>query len=123
MKLLEYILLVALCSASISYTISCAGIFEGLRRVVTKWGTWFEDLIHCPYCLGHYVSLAIVLITFFDGSNLISIVDWTVFDLLFTWFACVCLMSLFHFVMIRAYKPIAESETIRKIKEKLNSKK
>lgn len=122
MNLLTYILIVSLCSASISYTISCAGIFEGLRKAVTKWGKWFEDLIHCPYCLGHYVTLLIVLITFYGKSKLIFIADWNIFDLLFVWFACVSVMSLLHFVMVRAYKPVAESETIRKFKEKLEKK-
>ena len=122
MDLLTYILIVSLCSASISYTVSCAGIFEGLRKAVSKWGKWFEDLIHCPYCFGHYVTLAIILITLMGGSELFYIADWNLFDLLFVWFACVCVMSLLHFIMVRAYKPVAESEAIRKFKEKLVKK-
>ena len=120
MNLLTYILIVALCSASISYTISCAGIFEGLRKVVTKWGRWFEDLIHCPYCLGHYVTLAVLGITFYNNREFFyAITGWVIIDFLIIWFTCVCIMSLLHFVMVRAYKPVAESETFRKLKENI----
>lgn len=123
MSLLTYILIISLCSASISYTVSCAGIFEGLRKVVTKWGKWFEDLIHCPYCFGHYVTLAILGLTYTRNSWLFNLLTgWPVVDFILMWFICVCMMSLLHFVMVRAYKPVAESETIRKMKEKLTNK-
>jgi len=121
----EYILLVALCAASISYTITWAGIFSKVRDAVSRWGKWFEDLIHCPYCFCHYVILVIMLTTRHIGDYLVRITDVGLYNFLFTWFVIVCLTSLFHAVMLVAYKPVAEVETFRRLKaerekEKLN---
>lgn len=116
MGTLEYIASVALCAASISYTITWAGIFSGLRELVSKWGRWFEDLIHCPYCFCHYVILVIMFTTRNLGGYLIRINDVGIYNFLFTWFAIVCLTSLLHAVMLVAYKPVAEIETYRKIR-------
>ena len=113
----KYILLVALCAASISYTVTVAGIFKTVRKFVSKWGEWFEDLIHCPYCFGHYVILAIMFTTSDLSSRLVPITNSVVYNFLFTWFCIVCVMSLLHAVMLIAYKPVAVAETYRKLKE------
>lgn len=112
----EYIALVALCAASISYTITWAGIFSKVRDIVSKWGKWFDDLIHCPYCFCHYVILAIMLTTRHIGDYLVRITDVGLYNFLFTWFVIVCLTSLLHAVMLIAYKPVAEVETFRRLK-------
>ena len=114
----KYIILVALCAASISYTVCVAGIFEWLRNLVSKWGNWFDDLIHCPYCFGHYVILVILLTTSDLSSRLVPITSNILYNFLFTWFCIVCVMSLLHAVMLIAYKPVAELETFRKIHKK-----
>ena len=114
----KYIILVALCAASISYTITFAGIFKWLRKILSKWGEWFDELIHCPYCFGHYVVLTIMLTTSNLSSVLVPITASVVYNFLFTWFCIVCVMSLLHAVMLIAYKPVAELETFRKLKEK-----
>ena len=114
----EYIALVSLCAASVSYTITWAGIFSRLRDLVSKWGLWFEDLIHCPYCFCHYVILVIMLTTRHLGDYLIRINNVGIYNFLFTWFAIVCLTSLLHAVMLVAYKPVAEIETYRKMRAK-----
>ena len=116
MARLEYIALVALCAASVSYTITWAGIFSKLRDVVSKWGPWFEDLIHCPYCFCHYVILVIMLTTSHLGDYLVRITDIGLYNFLFTWFVIVCCTSLLHAVMLIAYKPVAEVESFRKLK-------
>ena len=116
----SYIILVALCAASISYTICVAGIFAWLRNLVSKWGNWFDDLFHCPYCFGHYVILVIMLTTSDLTSKLAPITTNTLYNFLFTWFCIVCAMSLLHAVMLVAYKPIAELETFRKIHKKVD---
>lgn len=120
----EYVGFVALCAASISYTVTWAGIFKWLRELVTKWGSWFEDLIHCPYCFCHYVILVIMFTTKDLDSYLIHINDWIVYNFLFTWFVIVCCTCLLHVAMLIAYKPVAEVESFRKLKElkKRNSK-
>lgn len=112
----EYIFTVALCAASVSYTITWAGIFQFLRNFVEKYGnSWLSELIHCPYCFGHYVVLTIMLFTKNVEDRVVQITDWTWFNVLFTWFAIVCIMSILHAVMLVAYRPVAEEESHRKL--------
>lgn len=109
-----YILTVALCAASISYTISVTSIFEWLRNLIEDYiGGKIEELIHCPYCLGHYVVLVIMFTTKGLRYHLMPISGNIVYDFLFTWFCIVCVLSLLHYFMNLAYKPIAENEGLR----------
>lgn len=109
-----YILTVALCAASISYTISVTSIFEWLRNFIEDHiGGKIEELIHCPYCLGHYVVLVIMFTTKYLYRYLIPITENIVYDFLFTWFCIICVLSLLHYFMNLAYKPIAENEGLR----------
>ena len=109
-----YILTVALCAASISYTISVTSIFEWLRNLIEDHiGGKIEELIHCPYCLGHYVVLVIMFTTRGLKYHLMPISGNIVYDFLFTWFCIVCVLSLLHYFMNLAYKPIAENEGLR----------
>ena len=110
-----YIILVALCAASISYTISYTSIFLGFREWVSKFHHKLEELIHCPYCLCHYVILTIMFTTNDISSKLVPIANNIVYNFLFTWFCIVCVTSLLHCVMLIAYRPVMKYMTDRKI--------
>ena len=115
-----YILAIALCSASISYTISMAGIFKWLREWIDEvLPEKISELVHCPYCLAHYIILCIMLTTHIN-SYLIPISSYVLYNFLFTWFVIVCLVSLLHFVMVRTYAPVAILETYRLTKKNKN---
>lgn len=122
MGMIEYIALVALCAASITYTICCTSIFYGFREWLSKFHHKLEELIHCPYCLGHYVILTIMFTTKDISTKLVPITDYVVYNFLFTWFCIVCVMSLLHYVMLLAYQPVMRYMADRKI-AKLNSRK
>ena len=115
MGILVYIILVALCAASISYTISYTSIFLGFREWISKFHHKLEELIHCPYCLCHYVILTIMFTTNDISSKLVPITNNIVYDFLFTWFCIVCVTSLLHCVMLIAYRPVMKYMTDRKI--------
>ena len=115
MGMVVYIILVALCAASISYTISYTSIFLGFREWISKFHHKLEELIHCPYCLCHYVILTIMFTTNNISSKLVPITNNTVYDFLFTWFCIVCVTSLLHCVMLIAYRPVMKYMTDRKI--------
>ena len=115
MGIITYIILVALCAASISYTISYTSIFLGFREWVSKFHHKLEELIHCPYCLCHYVILTIMFTTNDISSKLVPIADNIVYNFLFTWFCIVCVTSLLHCVMLIAYRPVMQYMTDRKI--------
>ena len=110
-----YIILVALCAASISYTISYTSIFLGFREWISKFHHKLEELIHCPYCLCHYVILTIMFTTNDISSKLVPIANNIIYDFLFTWFCIVCVTSLLHCVMLIAYRPVMKYMTDRKI--------
>ena len=110
-----YIILVALCAASISYTISYTSIFLGFREWISKFHHKLEELIHCPYCLCHYVILTIMFTTNDISSKLVPITNNIVYNFLFTWFCIVCVTSLLHCVMLIAYRPVMKYMTDRKI--------
>ena len=110
-----YMVLVALCAASISYTISYTSIFLGFREWISKFHHKLEELIHCPYCLCHYVILTIMFTTNDISSKLVPITDNIVYNFLFTWFCIVCVTSLLHCVMLIAYRPVMKYMTDRKI--------
>lgn len=115
MGILVYIILVALCAASISYTISYTSIFLGFREWISKFHHKLEELIHCPYCLCHYVILTIMFTTNDISSKLVPIANNIVYNFLFTWFCIVCITSLLHCVMLIAYRPVMKYMTDRKI--------
>ena len=115
MGMVVYIILVALCAASISYTISYTSIFLGFREWVSKFHHKLEELIHCPYCLCHYVILTIMFTTNNISSKLVPITNNIVYNFLFTWFCIVCITSLLHCVMLIAYRPVIQYMTDRKI--------
>lgn len=115
----EYIILVALCAASISYTICYASLFKFFREWISKFHPKLEELIHCPYCFCHYVILTIMLTTEDVCSLLVPISGLIVYDFLFTWFCIVCVTSLLHYIMLLAYKPIIELMSDRLL-EKIN---
>ena len=110
-----YIVLVALCAASISYTISYTSIFLGFREWISKFHHKLEELIHCPYCLCHYIILTIMFTTNDISSKLVPIANNIVYNFLFTWFCIVCVTSLLHCVMLIAYRPVMKYMTDRKI--------
>ena len=115
MGIIIYIILVALCAASISYTISYTSIFLGFREWISKFHHKLEELIHCPYCLCHYIILTIRFTTNDISSKLVPIANNIVYNFLFTWFCIVCVTSLLHCVMLIAYRPVMKYMTDRKI--------
>jgi hypothetical protein len=59
-KLLLEMIFIALAVASISMTITKSNIMEKLRVLISKGGSWMKELIHCPYCLCHWLTAGIV---------------------------------------------------------------
>ena len=60
MDLLLNILLFGLAVASITMTVAKSNVMEWPRTQVSKLGRRAEELIHCPYCLSHWLSLGVV---------------------------------------------------------------
>lgn len=63
-----------------------------------------EELLHCPWCLGHWIVFIIMLCSV--KLPLVEIAEEYWFNWLFTAFAIITPMGLIHYVLLRAYKPI-----------------
>ena len=118
--LIQIIQLLAVSSgaAAISFTITTTSMFEWLRELVSPIHHKIEELIHCPWCLGHWTVFVIMLIA---KVPLIEITDWYLFNWLFTAFALMSPVGLIHYVLLRAYEPVAKAMLRRKINKSTES--
>jgi len=108
------LLFIAFSSASISFTISFTSIFKGFRERVSKVHPKLEELIHCPWCLNHYIVFVTLLVS---GTGYIPFSSYTLLNFFFTAFVLTAISGLIHYVLLRAYKPVAEALVIREIKK------
>lgn len=76
--MLSDLVVLSLATATISVTVTQSILFKPIRdRVSTHW-TWGGDLIHCSYCLGHWVACVLVTISSISqGMGLVTgLVSW-----------------------------------------------
>ena len=116
---MEIILILALASGGTAFTITTTSMFEWLRELVSKLGPKFEELIHCPWCLGHYITLILMFSTL-SAIPRISGIDFIVVFILL-WFTTVALSGFVHYVLLRAYEPVGKAMA-RRVIEKLKKK-
>lgn len=56
------VIVLALALGAISMTVTKSRIFRGLREKVENRSEFWGELISCPYCFGHWLSLGAMLI-------------------------------------------------------------
>lgn len=110
----------ALVCAAISFTITVTSIFQWLRERLGSYHEKLDQLLHCPWCLGHYV-IAVFLLT--SNLDLIPVSNQWIYNFLFTLFYMVCIGGLVHYVLLRAYEPVAKVAAIRKLEKMKAAKK
>lgn len=107
------LLMVALCSAAISFTITTTSMFTWFREGVASLGVHkLEELVFCPWCFSHYVTLTILLTS---DAPVISLNGYHLYNFLFTWFAIQTMVGLLHCVLLLAYQPVAKAMLNRKL--------
>lgn len=117
---MEKYLFAALCIAAVSHTIAFTSIFKGVRELVSRLHPKLEELIHCPWCLSHYVA-AFVLFTSNDLPY-VQFSDNVFINFMFTWFAFVAISGLCHYVLLRAYEPVAKAMMLREQQKRRTKK-
>jgi len=55
-------LLLALATASASFTVCEMRLFAGFREWVARRNQWLGELFSCAYCLGHWIALGLVAV-------------------------------------------------------------
>ncbi len=100
-------IILALCLSTISFTISFTGIFEPLRDLLSKIHPKIEELVNCPFCLSHWI---VIFFSFFLYGVLTPepVVGIYWIDFVANAFAIICISAMIHFVLLRAYKPVAD---------------
>lgn len=117
---MEKFLILTLAIASVSFTVTVTGIFKPVREKVGKIHSKIDELLHCPYCFGHWVTFATV---YFTGTPY-TFTRWGFYspfaDFLISCFAIMGAVGIVHHVLLRAYEPVAKSATKRKLENLQN---
>ena len=85
------VVFLAMAVASVSMTLTKSKVFGTLRERIDERSEFFGELIHCPYCTSHYVSLGAVLLF----QPVVATSGFHVIDLLASAFAMVTASSFF----------------------------
>lgn len=88
MSLISFLLL-GLCCATLSYTLTKGSIFGPLRMWMIRRSYWLGKLAQCPYCTSHWVALGAMIIF---QPKMIGGSMWA--DYTATWFALTGLSAL-----------------------------
>jgi hypothetical protein len=104
------LLLLAAAVSSIAFTITTTGIFLWLIELVSPIHKKIEDLIHCPWCLGHWITFVILLL---PGIGLYPYTGIKFLDFFLTAFTIIGLSGLAMYVLLRAFEPVAKAMGIR----------
>jgi hypothetical protein len=99
------LLVLALATSAVSVTITRSGMFLGLRRVVASRNKWIGELLQCPYCMSHWVSLVFM---WWYGVRILPGTYWMV-DLLISALAVVSVASFFTLLVMLSYKLAAQA--------------
>ena len=116
---IQTMMAVALCVAAISFTITTTSMFTWLRNIFSWMHPKLEELIHCPWCLAHWITFIIML----TADVPLIWVSNTFYSFMFTAFAIIAIAGLVHYVLLRAYEPVAKAMVSRKLEKLAKSKK
>lgn len=105
---------IALCVAAISFTITTTSMFKWLREPIAKLHPKLEELIFCPWCLGHWITFIILLTS---DVPLICVTGVLFYNFMVTAFTIVAMAGLVHYVLLRAYEPVAKLMMARKMEQ------
>ena len=115
------LLLIALVTASISFTITTTSIFKWFRELVSPLHKKIEELVHCPWCIAHYIALVILFILFDRTVFIEGIPLWVHFIL--NWFGLLAITGVLHYILLRAYEPVVKELVRREIQNLQKNKK
>lgn len=103
---MENLLILAAISTSISFTVTVTGIFKPLREFLSPYHTKIEELLHCPFCFGTWVTFAVVALA---PNMILPIATNSIINFFLNSFAITGIMGIMHYPILRAYQPVAEA--------------
>lgn len=114
------IVIMSIVTATVSYTIAKAVIFEDFRHFlhaeaqVSVMGDFFHELFTCPYCLSHWIAL--ILVAVYQPRIIDS--GFGPLDFAMSIFVIVTLSTIIGGYLWRAYKPNDHNVYIDKKEDK-----
>lgn len=112
--------IIGLVVGAVTFTTSTTSIFLGVREKLSKLHPKLEELIHCPWCSGFWLSLLINLTV---ETTWVHLFKWEVFNLFMSIFASLSIAGLLHYVLLRAYEPVAKAMAMRHKEKLMNERK
>lgn len=110
---IETLLILSFAISGISFTITTTSMFKWLREFISPIHHKVEELIHCPWCFSHWVTFITILII---GSNYkFTGIAWI--DFFLTAFSIIGISGVIHYVLLRAYEPVAKAMLARELKK------
>jgi len=104
-------------ASAISFTITSTSLFSPVRELISKIHHKLEELIFCPWCFNHYVVFIMLLTSDVKG---IQVSINPVYQFFFDAFTIIGGSGLVHYVLLRAYEPVAKAMTQRMIDKMKN---
>jgi len=104
------LILLSLAVSGISFTITTTAMFTWLRELLSPIHHKLEELVHCPWCLSHWVTFVILI-----WAPLYRFTGIPFVDFFLTAFSIVGISGTFHYVLLRTYAPIAEAMLRRQL--------
>lgn len=115
---MERLLIAALVCSAVSYTMTTTAIFQWWRDIASLAGSWAEQLVHCPWCLSHYV-VAVFLLT--SDFPLWEVSGSAVYNFICTLFAIVGIGAVIQYVLLRAFEPVQKALQQRALRKEFKS--
>lgn len=115
------LLLLAAAVSSIAFTITTTGIFLWFRELVSPIHHKIEELVHCPWCLGHWITFVILLL---PGIKFYQFTEIVWMNFFITAFSIMGLSGLAQYVLLRAFEPVAKAmarRQLEKLEERMRS--
>ena len=102
--------------SAISLTLARSKVFESLRRFTLAQNRWMGELISCPYCLSHWISILLVIVYRPETSLHV----WMPLDIVVSAFVIVGFGSLIIGAVSRIlFRDPTQEETIHHLREAL----
>lgn len=112
---IETLLMISACVCAISFTITTTAMFKWFREPIAKIHHKLEELVFCPWCFSHWVTFIILLS--FPGIQFYQFTGISFVDFFMTAFSIIAISGLGHFVLLRAYAPVASAMAVRAIQK------
>ena len=95
-----YFIMISLCIAAVSLTISKSQIFSPFRRWVEKRSRILGVLLNCTYCTSHWAAIFFVVLLYIY-SPVVMVTNILFLDAVITIFATVCLATIIVGIIFR----------------------